>query len=360
MAVKKHKKNQKIARQTVLLLTVIYAVMMIHTVYEAENFPTIRNLFSSDWSDSVESWLKQNLGFHDVLFQLKSRTDLMIGEKVIQGIYITDERLIEKQSSDEALNISLVNDFYQIYGLPTYLILVPSASEIYEESLPANAISVNQKNMIKAAYADTETGIRCVDAYHILMSLKDSYIYYRTDSHWTSCGAYYVYQSAIQKMGFTPVPYQRYVISHLSTDFKGDLYQRTLYDNIRPDLLDCYTYENGSQIQLVKAYYQNHTDENRTALYDISALETDHMYQFYTGKPCEKMIIRTDLHNDKKLLLYKDDFADCMIPFLAQHYSEICVINLEQTGTHFQEITDPSEYTQVMFLCSVKNWQEIF
>ena len=302
MAVKKHKKNQKIARQTVLLLTVIYAVMMIHTVYEAENFPTIRNLFSSDWSDSVESWLKQNLGFHDVLFQLKSRTDLMIGEKVIQGIYITDERLIEKQSSDEALNISLVNDFYQIYGLPTYLILVPSASEIYEESLPANAISVNQKNMIKAAYADTETGIRCVDAYHILMSLKDSYIYYRTDSHWTSCGAYYVYQSAIQKMGFTPVSYQNYVISHLSTDFRGDLYQKTLYDKVKSDVLDCYTYEKGSKITDVQMTYQDGTIKRRSDIYDRNALESDAMYQFYMGEPCQKMIIKTNLYNDKRRL----------------------------------------------------------
>jgi len=108
------------------------------------------------------------------------------------------------------------------------------------------------------------------------------------------------------------------------------------------------------------ACYQDGTKEKRKSLYDDSALVSDDMYRFYLGEPCEKLIIRTNLDNGKKLLLYKDDFADCMIPFLIQHYSEICVINLQQTGAAFQELARPSDYTQVMFLCSVMNWNEIF
>lgn len=346
------------AHMTVILLFAVYLTVLIGTIriFNHTEFPVP----SSQFAEELEEYLRQNLGFHDVLFQLKSRSDLMIGEKMIQGVYITDERLIEKQFSYQESNADPVNDFYQKYAIPTYLILVPSASEIYESTLPANALNTNQEKLIKAVYADTETGIRCVDAYHILSSLKDSYIYYRTDSHWTSYGAYYVYQSAIQKMGFTPVSYQNYVISHLSTDFRGDLYQKTLYDTVKSDVLDCYTYEKGSKITDVQMIFQNGTIRRRSDIYDKSALESEDMYRFYTGEPCQKMIIRTDLDNDKKLLLYKDDYADCMIPFLVQHYSEICVINLKQTGCEFQSVTDPSEYTQAMFLCSVRNWQDIF
>ena len=161
-------------------------------------------------------------------------------------------------------------------------------------------------------------------------------------------------------MGFTPVSYQKYVISHLSTDFRGDLYRKTLYNEIKPDVLDCYTYENGSEITGIQVRYQDSTLERRSELYDKSALESDNMYQFYLGKPCECMKIRTNLNNDKKLLLYKDDYADCMIPFLLQHYAEICVVNLEQTGANFENIVSPEDYTQMMFLCSAEKWQEIF
>jgi len=355
---KKISKKNRMAYATIAIIFAVYLTVMIGTIRIFNHEESV--ILNSQFPENSEEYLRQNLGFHDVLFQLKSRSDLIIGEKMIQGVYITDERLIEKQFSYEESNADPVNAFYQEYVIPTYLILVPSASEIYESTLPANALNTNQAKLIKAVYADTETGIRCVDAYHILSSLKDSYIYYRTDSHWTSYGAYYVYQSAIQKMGFTPVSYQNYVISHLSTDFRGDLYQKTLYDTVRSDVLDWYTYEKGSKITDVQVIFQDGTVRRRSDIYDKSALESENMYQFYTGEPCQKMIIKTDLDNDKKLLLYKDDYADCMIPFLVQHYSEICVINLEQTGCNFQSVTDPSEYTQAMFLCSVRNWQDIF
>ncbi len=361
---KKIKKEHKIAHCTAAILLIVWAAVMISTLkvleFSALPHADAKSLSDGSFSEELEGYLKENLGFHDLLFQLKSRTDLMIGEKMIQGVYITEERLIEKQFLSGTGNAALINQFHQEFNIPVYLILVPSASEIYESSLPANALNDNQEKLIKDVYADTETGIRCVDAYHILSSLKDSYIYYRTDSHWTSCGAYYVYQSAIQKMGFAPVSYQKYVISHLSTEFRGDLYQKTLYDKIKPDVLDCYTCETGSHITGIHVRYPDGRMENHAELYDSSALETEDMYRFYLGEPCRTMRIHTDLDNGKKLLLYKDDYADCMIPFLLEHYSEIFIVNLEQTGDAFQDAANPAEYTQAMFLCSVKNWQEIF
>lgn len=361
---KKLKKESGIAYMTVILLSAVYLLFSAGNLknFNTADFPKLngQNFLNGEFAEEFEAYLKEYLGFHDSLFQLKSRSDLIIGEKVIQGVYITEERLMKKTSPAGTGSAERINQFYEAHPLPTYLILVPSAAEIYEDTLPANALYTSQEKWIKTVYADTSTGIRCIDAYHILNSLEKSYIYYRTDSHWTSYGAYYVYQSAIQKMGFTPVSYQKYVISHLSTEFKGDLYQKTLYDKIKPDVLDCYTYEKGSQILDIKAYYQNGKIENRTELYDRSALETENMYQFYLGTPCEKLIIKTDLDNGKKLLLYKDNYADCMIPFLLQHYSEICIINLEQTGAEFENIVSPEDYTQMMFLCSAENWQEIF
>ena len=70
--------------------------------------------------------------------------------------------------------------------------------------------------------------------------------------------------------------------------------------------------------------------------------------------------IQTTLENDKKLLVYKDDFADCMIPFLLQHYSRICVVDLEQSMEISERLADPTEFTQVLFLAGMENWSEIW
>ena len=362
---KEHNRNF----MTVLTILAIYLVILTGTVirFDPDAFPDVTpyTLLSGEWSNAVESYLTEHLGFHDTLFRIKSRADLIVGEKMIQGVYITDDMLLEKRYSEElpaAENLAAApNTFFRENGIPTFLLLIPSASEIYETRLPANAVSTEEQQRLKDIYAATDTGVRCLDAYHVLSSLRNDYIFYRTDTHWTCFGAFSVYQNAIQKMGFTPVPYQRYVISHLSTEFRGDLYAQTLYGGVKPDMLDCYHYERGSSVTSVTAYYANGTVEQRgKSLYDTASLYSEDMYRFYLGRRCDRLVIRTNVENGKKLLLFKDDFADCMVPFLLQHYSEICLIDLELTNDRWATTADPADYTQALFLCSMKNWEKLW
>lgn len=62
-------------------------------------------------------------------------------------------------------------------------------------------------------------------------------------------------------------------------------------------------------------------------------------------------MIQTNLNNQKKLLLFKDDYADCMVPFLLQHYGEICILDVTQMEHGLSELADVSDYTQVLILC---------
>ena len=362
-------KQDNIHRLTVIITAAVYLTVLANTMLsfrpEAFPVPTPQSLINGEWSERVESYLTEHIGFHDELFRVKSQADLLLGEKMIQGVYVTDDMLLEKLINEEvpdaATSAEPVNDFYDMTGMPTYLILVPSASEVYKTTLPANAVNADQKNRIQAIYAETAPGVRCVDAYNVLSSHKNNYIYYRTDSHWTSYGSYCVYQAAVKKMGMTAVPYENYVISHLSTEYRGDLYARTLYGGVKADVLDRYRNENGAQITHVTAYYGDGSVEDRDKqLYDESALQTEDMYRFYLGTPCEKLVVRTNVDNGRKLLLYKDDFADCMIPFLAEHYSEICIIDLTRMRSAYLTAADPADYTQALFLCSMENWDQIW
>ncbi|MBR2913608.1 MAG: hypothetical protein IKC40_06780 [Oscillospiraceae bacterium] len=349
----------------VIMIVLVYVAVIFNTGFRGFPKPTLKTLSNGVWGTQVEAFLEEKIGFHDSLFRLRSQIDLVFGEKSIRDVYITDEMLLEKLDSQDAATIpqsaALLNRFYEKYHIPTYFILVPSASEIYEDLLPLNAVKENQRQLISETYAAVSTGIRYVDACNILSSLKEEYIYYRNDTHWTSYGAYAVYQSAIHKMGFTAVPYNRYVVSHVRTDFRGDLYESTLYSEIKPDILDRYTYENGAKIVSVTAHYADGSTEDRgTALYDESALESGDMYRFYLGKPSPMLEIRTDLENDKRLLIYKDDFADCMIPFLIQHYSEICVVDLTESLEVTHRLADPAKFTQILFLSSMESWETLW
>ncbi len=357
------KQNQTHYRMVFTIL-IIYLTISVGTALDFDSSSleklTLQSFLNGAWAEQTENYLQQHIGFHDTLFRIKSNIDLFLGEKMIQGVYITDDMLLEKLSSDDipepSVSAQPVNDFYEQTQIPTYFILVPSASDIYRTKLPANAVNAEQKNAIQQIYLSTSNGIHCIDAYNILSSLKDNYIYYRTDSHWTCCGAYYVYQSTIQKMGFTPISYQKYVISHMTADFYGDLYEKTLYDNIRADVLDYYYDESGVQITSITVNDNPQNEIKSSHLYDTSAFLKNNPYQFYLGQPCEKLTIRTNLNNHKKLLLYKDSFADCFIPFLIQHYNEICIINLEQTTSENLPLPSSNTYTHTLILSSLNFW----
>lgn len=348
----------------VVTIAAVYLVVLIGTIVNivrsGVTWPEQADLTNGTWAQAVEEQLTEHLGFHDSLFRIKSRTDLFFGEKMVQGVYVTDDMLLEKLYPVDASPEQMAeapNRFFEQTGVPTFLMLVPSASAIYEERLPANAVNAEQKELIRETYAATANGVRCLDAYQALAALKNEYIYYRTDTHWTCYGAYAAYKNAIQKMGFSAVPYQRYVISHLTPDFRGDLYERTLYGGVKPDMLDYYIYEQGGAVTSVKAYDADGTEHDRgSTLYDMQMLRTDDKYRFYLGAPCAKLVIRTNVESGKRLLLFKDDFADCMVPFLLQHYSEICVVDL---GC-IEDISavDTDGYSQALFLCSVGNWEK--
>ncbi len=362
--------KQKYRYGTVVLVLLIYAVVLTSTILAGKwkefPVPTAKTVFNGVWTAELEDFLAENIGFHDDLFRLKTETDMLVGEKVIRGVYVTEDMLLEKLDADRntayiTASAERLNAFVDSSGVPVYLLLVPSASEIYESSLPANAAKSDQEADIRETYAQVVGKVRTLDAYNVLSSLADEYIYYRTDTHWTSYGAYCVYRSVIQKMGFSAVPYHRYVISHMSTEFRGDLYERTLYEDVKSDVLDAYHYEGSSSITSVTAMYADGRAEFRgTSLHNPAALETEDMYQFYLGEPCDKLVIQTNLDNGKKLLVYKDGYGDCFIPFLIQHYSEICVVDLERMGTAFETAATPSDYTHVLFLSSVENWKKMW
>ena len=69
-------------------------------------------------------------------------------------------------------------------------------------------------------------------------------------------------------------------------------------------------------------------------------------------------MIQTDLDNQKKLLLFKDSYADCMVPFFVQHYSEICILDVAHMEHTLSELADVSDYTQVLLLCSADTFAE--
>lgn len=280
----------------------------------------------------------------------KTQIELLSGKQEINGVYIEDGRMVEKleQPDDKAISgsVAAIKNFSENTGLETYVMIVPTSAGIYYSSNP----NMNQKNEISRIYSELSSdNIITLDAYGALDTHRDDYIYYRTDHHWTTLGAYYVYSSTVYNMGINPVLWDNYNIEHASSEFKGTLYSKTLYDGIKPDVLDIYYTTSGVDITSVEVYTGKQT-KSYDSYYFREFLGAKDMYSVFGGQNQPVVTINTNALNDDKLLVIKDSYANSYVPFLAQHYSEITMLDMRYIDLPYEEVININDYDQVLFL----------
>ena len=163
----------------------------------------------------------ETLPGHGLFLQAYTAGTLATGGNRVQDVCLTQERLLEMPETLDTAELSktatLFNDFYQAYEVPMFLGAVPAAGEFYAADLLGSAPFSSQLSELDTFYDEVSSPIRKIDIYQILSTAKDDYIYHRTDAQWTGYGAYCVYRSAIRKMGFIPVSYDQYAVSHVCT-----------------------------------------------------------------------------------------------------------------------------------------------
>lgn len=278
------------------------------------------------------------------------------GESKINGVFANENMLLNGNINLSGISDSVVNrvnNFAEKYSSSFYFIAVPSSDGIYSNLLPEYIPDDFQSEQIQNFYDRLSPGIRKINAFNILKNFSDEYIYYRTDTKWTAYGAYCVYRTAIQKLGFIPVAYDKFTIEHVTSDFRGNLYNISQCDIAKNDFIDIY-YSDSINIQSITAYDENLNQSSRS-LYDKSFLNSRYMYNIYLGEDAPALKIKTSVNNNKKLMVIKDSCADCFIPFLTQHYSEITVISADYSGFSFTDYFNVNSYEQILFVCSAEN-----
>ena len=176
----------------VFLLTLILLPVM--TIFSGkESFSSVENRtlqkrpsFSIDsWFDKSfmkesESYLSDHFAGRIKWIDAKINTELLTGKKEINGIYITDERLIEKipEPDYEAIDKSVdaINTLASSVTTPVYVMISPTPAGIYTDTLPKNAPQLDQKQIIDYIYKNLNTGVSAIDVYDILNASKEDYI----------------------------------------------------------------------------------------------------------------------------------------------------------------------------------------
>lgn len=351
---------KKITAVIVLVFMGILSLLMLFGKSKSsEKFPevTLSSIYDGSFFSSLEKYSAERSGIRSEMMQMKSKISSSMGESLVNGVYIDNERLLDAEISDREVSfdaVSQLNTFAKSYDGTVYLAAIPTSSGVYGEKLPSYLLGNPESQQISSLYEMLSGDVRKIDAYNILKMLNDNYIYFRSDTKWTSYGAYCVYRTVIQKLGFLPTPYDKYTIRHVTDEFRGNLYDRTMYSDTNADLLDIYEYHGGAEAVSCTAY-DNEGNQHEIELYDMDKLNSAYKYDMYLGNEAPVIEIESSIGNMKKLLVIKDSYADCFIPFLLQHYNTITVVSPEYMDRSLGQYIDLSDYEQVLILFGIEN-----
>lgn len=316
---------------------------------------SLTGVLNGDFMEQWESYMSDQFAGRNLLRGLKVKLDRLGGSRMENGVIIgKDGQLFEDIAvpDDELFkdNINAVRSFAEMYpDIPTTVMLIPDAACILSDSLPAFATVEDQSQMFSMVERGLGDSVSWVDAYSALNKHKTEKLYYKTDHHWTTQAAFYVFQEAAAGLGIEGDVSDDYVSYTVTDSFNGVLASKSGAGLDEKEQIDIYVPTAGDDDVIV-----NYVDEakKRTSLYDSSKLETRDKYGVFFGGNTSVMDIRTMSTSRQRLLVVKDSFADCFIPFLTPYYREIVVVDPRYYSGTLEDIMETYRITDALILYS--------
>ncbi len=306
-------------------------------------------LADGSYTAGLEKYLEDQFPLRDGWMGLKNRYEYLLGKREFHGVYLCGGRLIHKieDTSRAEQNIGHLQKLTEKTDIPVYVGLIPTAAEVYKNELPAGAENFDQAAYLENVRKSVPNAV-WVDIAKWVTSASDVPLFYRTDHHWTSAGAWRGYAALMESMGEQPEPLGR--PETVSEDFYGTLYSTSGVHWLKPDIIERYIA--GEKITVEDV----HSGETH-GLYVDSFLEEKDKYASFLGGNAPLYIVRNpEADSGKKLLLVRDSYSDSMAPFLSRHFSEIHMLDLRYYRTSVAQYAEENGMDQIFVCYSVENF----
>lgn len=320
------------------------------------NFNTI---ISGKFGKEFEAYTTDQFISRDNWVGLKTIADLSLLKKDNGRVYFGKEDYlfdVDKEIDEEQLkkNIEAINIFLDKmnkHNIPVTSLLVPSKSTVLNHKLPLYAPVVDESYIVDKLESYFNRKMKLINLVKTLSEKSNEEIYYKTDHHWTTEGAFYAYKYYMEAIGVNPLKKEDFTIKKVSQEFWGTNYRKANFYLGNPD--DIYIYEPKENVNY------NITVNNKEeahSLYDESYLNKTDKYSYFLGGDKSLIEIETSMKNKKTILVIKDSFANSFIPFLTNHYEKIIVIDPRYFNMSIEELVKEKEVDEVLLLFNVQNF----
>ncbi len=319
---------------------------------------SIENLVSGQLSNEIENYVNDHFPLRDNLVAMKTYVQAAMGYKEMNGVFIARGRLLQHIDKPDASEfIERVNKLCENLrktSVNMNLMVVPTSTEVYRELLPAHAPDVvEEQPIIEEIYDQVHCGT--IDVLGALKEAKNDgeNLYYNLDHHWSFYGAYVGYTQFCEKHNVLPGTMEDFEPVCVSTNFKGSLYSKVLLETMPADEILAPNLKNK---YLVVTYCDKGTKEN--TYYDKNFLKQKDKYSYFgSGNQALMTIENSSTTSEKEIVIVKDSFANCFIPFIIDDYKVIHIIDPRYYRPHISDyIKQHENVDEVLLLYNIDSF----
>ena len=326
---------------------------------------TLERLTSGKFTSEISDYFSDQFPARDIFVGAKAIAEIGIMKHENNNVTLgKDDYLIKRndypnfETIDKNVKaISLFGDAMEEIGVPFTVAMAGRNVDVLQRYLPKfypNQHSTNVWNHFETSmsannyigYVDLKTPLKT-----LVDSGTDEQIYYRTDHHWTTLGAYYAYVEIMQSFGEEPLPLDYFDIQTVSTEFYGTTWSSAGMKWIKPDNMQYFRYD-GDEYYITEIV---DTGKIIEGFYDFDQLDKKDKYSSFIGGNNSRVdIYHSEGTIREKVLLMKDSFAHSLAPFLAYHY-DLVILDLRYYKNSVKELVIAENIDRVLIMNNLDN-----
>lgn len=303
-----------------------------------------KSVFSGDWSSQAEDYLTDHVPGRNFFVGVNAYLELIAGRQKLKDVWLEDGKLVEAPvaADEEAIrkNMNTINTFADQLEKKVHLMVVPSAG------WAAGVEEYTDDEALEKIYAAAGKNVVPIAVENIYRDRPE--LYYNTDHHWTSTGAYLGYEAAAKALGRSYRKADDFSVTE-APGFQGSTYSRSALWLTPPETIELWQ---GSSRLTVTNEAEKVPHEG--IFYRERLEQADKYTVFLDGN--HALVRIQNPEKQGKLLVVRDSYSNCLGGFLAESYGEVILVDLRYYRQSVSELVKQEQIDDVLVCYSCANF----
>lgn len=314
-------------------------------------------VLNGKFSEEAEAYLSDHFPARRFFIGVNAKFDLYSGRNGVNGVYKGKDGYlinapVKPNGKNTAANTARINAFAKlIKPVPVDLTVVPSTGYIYGDKLPLNHRTFRDAEILRTVEDGLSDDVRYIDLLKPFESLGKSYrLFYKTDHHYTSRGAYETYKIYCGAIGVEPLPESEYTIERRD-GFYGTVYSRAALWSEKPDVIEVWRppFDGDVTVEI----YDGAKATEHTGMFFTEQLNGADKYSVFLNGNHGLVKISNPGAGERSLLIVKDSFAHCAAPFLSGNFGKIIMVDPRYYKQPVSSLIRSEGIDRVLFLYGI-------